>query len=215
MAGIDTRGETCQCMCMENTFSIGVAARRLGRTVKTLQRWDRLGMLRAIRTATGRRVYTDALLRQALGLKPDAATRVTLAYCRVSSQSQRPDLKNQLRVVGEFATARGLANVEFVQEIGGGLNFKRPHFLRLVDRIIAGEVAILILAHRDRLARFGFELLAHLCEVHDCQLLVLGSEQLSPEAEMVQDLLTIVHCFSSRLYGLRNYRKSLKAAIRS
>ena len=70
-----------------------------------------------------------------------------------------------------------------------------------------------MLAHQDRLARFGYKLLAHLCENHQCELLVLNTETLSPEQELVQDLMTIVHCFSSRLYGLRNYRKALKKAI--
>ena len=93
------------------------------------------------------------------------------------------------------------------------MNFGRKRFLQLVDRVCLREVGTLIVAHRDRLTRFGFELLEHLCEAHGCSLLVLNSEKLSPEREMVEDLMTIVHCFSSRLYGLRNYRKALKDAI--
>jgi predicted site-specific integrase-resolvase len=137
-----------------------------------------------------------------------------VAYLRVSSQSQRPDLKNQRNVVEAFCLARGLANVEFIEEIGGGLNFKRKQFLTLIDDIVAGDVSQLVLAHKDRLARFGFDLLAHLCQRHDCELLVINSEKLSPEQEMVQDLMTVVHCFSSRLYGLRNYKKALKDALK-
>jgi len=109
---------------------------------------------------------------------------------------------------------KGIANVEFIEEIGGGLNFKRPKFLALVDSIISKEISMLILAHKDRLARFGFDLLKHLCSKHGCELLVLNTEQVSPEQEMVQDLMAITHCFSSRLYGLRNYRKALKAALK-
>ena len=117
-------------------------------------------------------------------------------------------------MVEQFCVARGLANVEFIEEIGGGLNFKRKQFLTLVDRISDGEVSQLILAHKDRLARFGFDLLEHMCNRNDCKLLVINSEQLSPEHEMVQDLMTIVHCFSSRLYGLRNYKRALKDALK-
>jgi predicted site-specific integrase-resolvase len=141
--------------------------------------------------------------------------RVDVAYCRVSSQAQKPDLKNQRAVLENFCVARGLANVEFVLEIGGGLNFKRKAFLDVVSRVIRGEIGRLILAHKDRLVRFGFELLAHICETHGCELLILNQEKLSPEQEMVQDLMTIVHCFSSRLYGLRNYRRDLKKALAS
>ena len=98
-------------------------------------------------------------------------------------------------------------------EIGGGLNFKRKQFLSLVDAILAGQIERIVLAHQDRLARFGYHLLVHLCQTHQCELLVMNTEDLSPEQELVQDLITITHCFSSRLYGLRNYRKALKKAI--
>ena len=104
--------------------------------------------------------------------------------------------------------------MEFIEEIGGGLNFKRPRFLALVDSVIAGEVDKLILAHKDRLMRFGFDLLKHICAKHGCELMVLNTEKVSPEQEMVQDLMAITHCFSSRLYGLRNYRKALKEALK-
>jgi putative resolvase len=92
-----------------------------------------------------------------------------VAYYRVSSAAQKPDLANQRKVLEEFVVAKGLANVEFIEEVGGG---------------------------------FG------------CELLVLNQERLSPEQEMGQDLMTIVHCFSSRLYGLRNYRKKLNEALK-
>jgi putative resolvase len=101
------------------------------------------------------------------------------------------------------------------EEIGGGLNFKRPKFLKLIDALNGGEVACLVIAHKDRLARFGFELMEHLAEKQSCALLVMNHETLSPEREMVEDLMAITHCFSARLYGLRNDRKSLKKALAS
>jgi predicted site-specific integrase-resolvase len=199
---------------MNNTFPIRQASKLMGVTVKTLQRWDRDGKLVASRTPTGRRVYTVEQLRSVTRLSSPRIARKPVAYLRVSSQAQRTDLKNQRKVAEEFCVARGLANVDFVEEIGGGLNFKRKQFLSLVDRIIVGEVSQLVLAHKDRLVRFGFDLLQHLCDRHDCELLIINSEQLSPKQEMVQELMTIVHCFSSRLYGLRNYKKSLREALK-
>lgn len=83
----------------------------------------------------------------------------------------------------------------------------------IVDRVIRGELSTLVIAHKDRLVRFGYELLAHLSETHDCQIGVLNTESLSPEQEMVQDLMTIVHCFSSRLDGLRNDREAIQKAL--
>ena len=194
-------------------LTISEASRKVGRCVKTLQRWDREGILPAKRTRTGRRYYEQIQIDEWLGKQVSATPRSLLAYCRVSSPAQKPDLKNQRGILAQFCAARGIANVDYVEEIGGGLNFKRPKFIALIDKICADEVAVLIIAHKDRLARFGFELLRHLCEAHGCELLVINDEKLSPEREMVEDLMTIVHCFSSRLYGLRNYKKSLKEAL--
>ena len=111
-------------------------------------------MLRAHRTPTNRRYYTAADL-EAILPQATPAGRKTVAYCRVSSVAQKPDLENQQRLLSAYCTARGLAVDEWISEIGGGLNFKRKQFLRLVDAVIAGEVSTLVIAHKDRLARFG------------------------------------------------------------
>jgi predicted site-specific integrase-resolvase len=196
-------------------MSTGEAAAYLGRSVKTLQRWDREGTLSPVaRTKTGRRAYTRAQLDEFLGrqtgrLEPHRV----IAYCRVSSAAQKPDLKNQRRVLEDFAAARGLADVEWIEEVGGGLNFSRKRFLEIMDAVSRREVRTLVLAHKDRLVRFGYQWFEHHCKAHACDILVLNNESLSPEQEMVQDLMTIVHCFSSRLYGLRNYKKKLSEAI--
>lgn len=198
---------------MSTNYSTGKAASYLGVSVKTLQRWDREGALKPSRLATGRRSYAKSDLDEYLGRRQPQPDRHASAYCRVSSAAQRPDLKNQRKVLEDFAAARGIANVEFVEEIGGGLNLTRPKFVALMDAIESREISHLIIAHKDRMVRFGFSWFQRFCSEHGCELLVLNNEQLSPEQEMVQDLLTIVHCFSARLYGLRNYRKRLKEAL--
>lgn len=202
---------------MENTIGTSKAAKLLGVTVKTLQRWEREKRLIPIaRTTTNRRLYTITQIRTFIGLKQSGGKEPSrlVAYCRVSSAAQKPDLMNQRRVLEEFIIAKGLSNVEFVEEVGGGLNFKRKKFLMLMDEIGRREIKTLILAHRDRLTRFGYEWFEHFAKAYGCEVLVLNQERLSPEQEMVQDLMTIVHCFSSRLYGLRNYRKKLNEAIK-
>lgn len=170
-------------------MSTGKAAKRLGVSVKTLQRWEREGRLIPVgRTDSNRRLYTEAQLQAFIGWRqaPESPSRV-VAYCRVSSAAQKPDLANQRRVLEEFVVARGLANVEFVEEVGGGLNFKRKRFLALMDEIGQRSVRTLILAHRDRLTRFGFEWFEHYAKTHGGEILVLNQERLSPEQEMVQD----------------------------
>lgn len=202
---------------MESTIGTSRAAKLIGVTVKTLQCWEREKRLIPIaRTKTNRRVYTLSQIHTFIGLKQAGGKEPTrvVAYCRVSSAAQKPDLVNQRRILEEFIVAKGLANVEFVEEVGGGLNFKRKKFLMLMDEIRRREIRTLILAHRDRLTRFGFEWFEHFAKSCGCDVLVLNQERLSPEQEMVQDLMTIVHCFSSRLYGLRNYRKKLNELLK-
>jgi putative resolvase len=195
-------------------YSVAQFAKQVGVSVKTLQRWDREGRLKAKRTLSGRRYYDEADLATALNLPKLPAIRRTVAYCRVSSPAQRPDLQNQRAALESYAVSKQLVVDEWIMEIGGGLNFERKRFLRLVDAIGEGEVSRLLIAHQDRLARFGFALLKHLCETHHTELVVLNTETLSPEQELVQDLMRIVHCFSSRLYGLRNYRQALEKALK-
>lgn len=192
-------------------YTISKFSKMVGVTVKTLQRWDREKKLVANRTETNRRYYTDDHLQQVL--QTPKADRHTVCYCRVSSQAQRNDLKNQKAVLEQFLVNKGIANAEFLTEVGGGLNFNRPVFQSMLFDIIDHKIERLIIAHKDRLCRFGFDLVAAICKKAGCELLVLSQEQLSPEQEMVQDLMTIVHCFSSRLYGLRNYKQALKKAI--
>lgn len=192
----------------------GDAAAYLGLHIRTVQRLDREGKLPSGRTATGRRYFSREVLDNYLGKTSLVKPRASVAYCRVSSQAQKNDLKHQRKVLEEFCVAKGLANVEFIEEVGGGLNFKRPKFLDLIDRIVDGSVERLIIAYNDRLTRFGVDLVVHLCETHNCEFLVLNTETLSPEQEMVQDLMAITHCFSARLYGLRNYRKALEKAVK-
>lgn len=187
-------------------------AEKIGVTVHTLQRWDREGRLVAKRTLTNRRYYTDADVKQVLGQVTQGQKR-TVVYCRVSSQAQKSDLMNQRQMLEQFCAARGIAVDEWIEEIGGGMNFKRKRFLALMDRLIAGEIGMIVIAHQDRLARFGFDLLEHLCEQMGCVLLVMNSETLSPERELAEDLMTILHSFSNRLAGLNNYRKALQKAL--
>jgi predicted site-specific integrase-resolvase len=194
-------------------YKIGEFAKKVGVTVYTVREWDKDGRLPARKTHTGHRYYTDEDVDKVLGISRADAKGKVVVYSRVSSQAQRPDLVNQRHILEQFCAGRGLTVDEWVDEIGGGLNFKRKQFLRIVDEVAAGKISILVIAHKDRLARFGFELIEHLCEVAGCQLLVMNTESLSPEQEMVQDLMTIIHCFSSRLYGLRNYKKTLAKAL--
>jgi excisionase family DNA binding protein len=199
----------------EQMLTTSEAAKILRVHVKTLQRWDRTGELVAERSPSGRRLYKESTIKALLGFDRGVDKRNIIAYCRVSSQAQKPDLKNQRIAIEQFCLSAAKPNVEYIEEIGGGLNFKRKKFLEIMDDISEGLIEEVIIAHRDRLTRFGFDLLQHICDRNQTTLTVINIERLSPEQEMVQDLMTIIHCFSSRLYGLRNYKKIVKEALKN
>lgn len=189
-------------------------AKELNVSVETLRRWDRTGRLPAKRTPSNHRYYTDEDLALVRGLKPTAENRWVKVYCRVSSAKQKNELANQKLAMEQFCLGKGLAVDEWISEIGGGLNFKRPKFLALVEDALSGKIETIVIAHKDRLCRFAFELIEQLLTKRGCQIIVANAESLSPQAELCEDLMAIIHCFSCRLYGSRNYRKEKEKAVR-
>lgn len=187
----------------------------LGKSVKTLQRWDRDGTLSAHRNDKGRRYYTHDQYLAYIGVKADETTGLTVVYTRVSSASQKSDLANQVRAIEAFCAANGYVVSTWVSEVGSGLNYKRKKFNQLMLDIEAGKVSRLVIAHKDRLVRFGYDWFEPFAERHGCTIVVMNHETLSPTEEVTQDLLTIIHCFSSRLYGLRKYKKKVTELISS
>jgi len=189
-------------------------AKLVGVSVKTLQRWDNHGKLPAKRTPSNYRYYTDEDLRIALGEKPRPRRRKVVVYCRVSSSNQRPELKNQVKAMQQFANNCGYCVSETICEIGGGLNFKRKKFIEMIISMLKGEIEVIIVGHKDRLCRFAFDFVEQLAKYSDCRIIVANQTQLSPESELCNDLMSIVHCFSCRLYGLRSYSKTLKKELK-
>ncbi len=193
---------------MSKHYSIGEFAKRIGRSVSTVRRWECEGKLQAKRLPSGHRYFDESDVRLMLGGVP--RERNVVVYCRVSSAGQKDDLALQVQAMETYCLGAGIAVDEWIQEIGGGMNFKRKRFLGLVDRIQRGEVRMLLVAHKDRLMRFGFDLLAHLADENGCEVVVVNQESLSPEQEMVEDLLAIVQTFSCRLHGMGKYKQSIK-----
>jgi putative resolvase len=196
---------------MDNTYSPQEFGKLIGRTTNTLQKWDRNGILRAHRSPTNRRYYTHDQYLQYRGLVAQEQG-LTIVYARVSGVSQKPDLANQIDVLEAYCKQRSIKVDEWMSDIGSGLNYKRKNFLRLMEMIELGQVRRVIIAHRDRLVRFGYEYFEAFCQRHHTELVVINGEAMSPEQELVRDLIAIVTVFSARLHGLRSYRKVLKDA---
>jgi predicted site-specific integrase-resolvase len=99
--------------------------------------------------------------------------------------------------------------------VGGGLNLRRKGLVTLLGRVLRGDIAVIVVAHKDRLARFGFDIIEWLCEQFDCQIVVLNQVSLSPHAELVQDIVAILHSFSSRLYSIRRLENQIKQELQA
>ncbi len=185
----------------------------IGMSPSTLRKWEREGKLIPGRTLGNQRSYDESHLSIAKRLKNLKTPNRVVIYCRVSSNGQKDDLASQVQAMEGFCLAQGEIITDLVQEIGGGLNFKRPKFLQIVRWAIAGEIKCLCVAHKDRLCRFGFELVEEILGWNGASIIVANAETLSPHEELTQDLLSIIHGFSSRLYGLRKYKAKVKKIV--
>lgn len=197
---------------MQNTYSIQAFGKLIGKSTKTLQKWDREGKLVAHRSPqSNRRYYTHDQYLEYRGLKaPEQG--LTIVYARVSGVAQKPDLVTQMAALKAYCNAHEIAVDEWIQDIGSGLNYKRKGFNRLMEMVELGQVRKIIIAHRDRFVRFGSDYFEAFCQRHHTELVILNEENLSPEQELVRDLIAIITVFSARLHGLRSYKKAMKDA---
>lgn len=183
-----------------------VAQRELGLSGDALRRFADAGLLRSYRTPGGQRRYdvssfTDAPSEETPGNRKPA----NVCYCRVSTRKQQADLDRQIEHMREH-----YPSYEIVTDVGSGLNFKRKGLQWLLERAMRGEICEVVVAHRDRLCRFAFDLVEWIFQRHGAKLVVLHTKMESLESELAEDLMSIVHVFSARSYGHRNYGKKRK-----
>ena len=181
----------------------------LGVSVKTLQRWDTCGKLPAHRNLNGRRYYTEADYLAAIGEATSPEKR-NVAYARVSSAGQKDDLNRQIAFLREYVNASGVILDDVYSDVGSGLNYKRKNWNRLLfDEVLHGKVGTIYVTYRDRFVRFGFGWYEELCNRYGAKVVVVNNPDTSPQRELVDDLISIIHVFSCRVYGLRKYERGL------
>lgn len=183
-------------------------AKKLNVTVRTLQRWDNEGKLPAKRSPTNRRYYTDDQLMQYLGEPTD--NRKTVAYARVSTYGQKDDLKDQVSFIRQYANAKGIILDEVITDIGSGLNYNRKKWNQLLHDVEQNKIKTIFITYKDRFIRFGFDWFNRFCNEHNTKIIVLNNPDTSPDKELVDDVISIIHVFSCRLYGLRKYKNKIK-----
>lgn len=188
------------------------AANYIGKAPYTLQKWDRENKFKAHRTATNRRYYYRSELDKYLGKTNNTTkdNRKIIIYARVSSNGQKDDLQNQITFLRHFVNAKGVIPDDIISDIGSGLNYKRPKWLKLIKAIDNNQIKQVYVTYEDRFIRFGFDFFQQFCQWHNCKIIVLNNKDTSPDKELVNDLISIIHVFSCRLYGLRRYKNKIK-----
>ena len=182
-------------------YSIGEMAHRLGVAIVTLRRWDKEGKLKPLfRTIGGHRRYGDADL--------NGKTDLTVLYSRVSCHDQKPDLIRQSARLHDYAAGKGWMKTETISDLGSGLNFRKRGLLRLLDMILHRRMSRLVIENKDRLLRFGAELIFRLCATQGIEVVVVEDTQRNFEKNLARDVLEIITVFSSRLYGARSSKRN-------
>ena len=186
---------------MNNLLSPQKSAEVLDVSIEHIRRMASRNEIECVKTGGGHRRYD---VQQFID-EQRKPTTATLCYCRVSGKAQADALASQV----EWMRQR-FPEAEIIQDFGSGINFKRKGLQRILERILRGDTLRIVVAHRDRLARFGSEVIRYLVEQNGGEVVVLNATAHSPEAELTADLLEILHVFSSRMYGLRRYRDKIK-----
>ena len=182
-------------------ISISEASKLLGVSQKTIRVWEDEGKITSFRTAGGHRRYKVSDL-----IKSNTDKLLTVAYARVSSNDQKEDLKRQEIVLESYCASKGF-EFEVISDLGSGLNYKKKGLIRLIKLICSEQVDRLVLTHKDRLLRFGSELIFTLCEHFGVEVIIINrSEDSTFEEDLSKDIMDIITVFSARMYGSRSHK---------
>ena len=184
-------------------YTIGEFSKKVGLSISTLRNWDSNGKLKpAYVTSGGHRYYSEEQVNRLIGLKLDKQERITIGYARVSSHKQKDDLKRQVENLKMYMIAKGYS-FEIIEDIGSGINYNKKGLNELINKITNREVDKIVILYKDRLLRFGFELIESLCEKYGTKIEIIDNTEKSEEQELVEDLVQIITVFSCKLQGKR------------
>ena len=198
-------------------YSIGQFSKLIGKASQTLREWDKKDILKPHHVApTGYRYYSQEQLNHFLGIKGiETKNKKVIGYCRVSSRKQKDDLERQIENVKTYMFAKGY-QFEIIKDIGSGINYNKEGLNQLIDMITNSEVEKVVVLYKDRLIRFGFELIKNLCDKYGTTIEIIDNTEKTEEQELVEDLIQIVTVFSCRLQGKRanKAKKMIKELIK-
>lgn len=196
-------------------LKIGAVAKQLGVTTQTVRNWEKDGSLKPIYVNDkGTRFYTQEQIDRFKGVRVQPKPFKVVGYCRVSSNGQKDDLERQVELVETYIKYRW-DNYEMIKDIGSGINYTKRGLKKLVSLIVSNEVDIIVILHKDRLLRFGFELLEYLAELHGVEIRVIeNDEDKTDEQELAEDIIQIITVYGAKLNGKRAWEnKRLREEI--
>jgi len=195
---------------MDRLYTMKEASKLLGVTVRTIQRWDKQGKIRCVRTVGGKRRVPESEIKRILGIHEE---RKIIGYARVSSRTQKDVLERQIELIKSYAKEKGW-EIEILKDIGSGLKEDRRNFKRLLKMVMNKEVSKVVIAYSDRLTRFGFKILEEFFKSYGTEIVVINKEEKTPQEELIEDLITIISHFAGKLYGMRShkYKKVVEGA---
>jgi len=193
-------------------YSIKEFAKLINVTTQTLRNWDKTNKLKPFVLDSGHRRYTNEHLLEIKKIKN--TDKINVVYCRESSKQQKNSLDEQVNKSLEFCVSKGISVNKVIKDFGSGLNYKRSGLLELLELIESDKIENLVVYYKDRLVRFGFEIFEHLCKIHNVNLIIIDDSETNKtkEQEFAEDLISIIHYFSMKLYGSRSYKQKIKKA---
>jgi predicted site-specific integrase-resolvase len=187
-------------------YTIGQFAKKIDKSIQTLRTWDKEGRLKPHYVAeSGHRYYVEQQIYDVLRLPLQDKSKMTIGYCRVSSHKQKDDLERQVNNVKTYMIAKGYS-FDIITDIGSGINYNNKGLNQLISMITNGEINKIVIMNKDRLLRFGFELIENLCSMYGSEIEVIDQTEKTEEQELVEDLIQIVTVFSCRLQGKRAHK---------
>jgi len=188
-------------------LSIGATSRFLGVSISTLRRWDKeKKLIPAFKTPGHHRRYNINRLKEFLGDFSFNQNKMVIAYARVSSHDQKEDLKRQVIRLQEYLKLE-TSPTQIIDDLGSGMNYKKKRLSKLLKLILSGEVSKLVLTHKDRLLRFGSEIIFKICDYFGVTVEIIEEKKdLSDDQILAFDVLEIITVFSARMYGKRSHQ---------
>lgn len=192
---------------MDKLLKISESANLLGVSSSTLRRWEREKKLLPERTAGGQRRYRLSKIAPcARRRRTETSDKISVAYARVSSNDQKKDLERQKQMLEMYCASQGW-QYKVISDLGSGMNYHKKGLRTLLDLLLNEQIERLVLTHKDRLLRFGAELVFAICELKEVEVVLINQDvEISFEEELAKDVLEIITVFSTRLYGARSHK---------